>query len=103
MRRFLQSILPPSRRDRSDIQRINALRAKFGRFRDDDLRQTAQTKELIALLAVTAVMADARPQGRVLRIRTKDPPVVFGSRNRFAARDCEAAGRSPIRQGRRSR
>jgi len=57
VRKFLESILAPSRRDQLDIQRINAMRAEFSSLSDDDLRETAQTKELLKLIAVTAVIA----------------------------------------------
>jgi preprotein translocase subunit SecA len=57
VRRFLQSVLAPSRRDGSDIQRINALRARFARLTGSDLRHVAQTTELITLIAATAVIA----------------------------------------------
>ena len=59
MRQFFQSVFASSRRDGSDIQRINTMRAKFVRFNDNDLRQAAQTKDLIALLAATAAITKA--------------------------------------------
>ncbi len=57
MLRFLQSILTSSRRDRSDVQRINAMRADFVRLSDDELRNVAQTKNLLPLMAATAEIA----------------------------------------------
>jgi preprotein translocase subunit SecA len=54
---FLQSIFTSSRRDRSDVQRINALRADFASLSDDELRKVAQTTELLRLIAATAVIA----------------------------------------------
>ena len=55
--KFLDSILKRSRGDRSDIQRINRLRAEFARLSDRELRQATQTSELIPLMAATAVIA----------------------------------------------
>lgn len=57
MRRLLQSILARPRRDGWQIQQINAMRAKFARLSDDELRTAAQTKEFAGLLAATAVIA----------------------------------------------
>jgi len=55
--RFLKSILTSSRRDRSDVQRINAMRAEFTRLSDNELRSAAQTRNLFPLIAATAVIA----------------------------------------------
>ena len=58
MRRFFNSIFAPSRRDASAIQRINAMRVEYSRLSDSELRAVAlQAKELLMLLAVTAVVA----------------------------------------------
>ena len=57
MRRFLDSIFPSARRDRSDLQRINQLRAEYEQFTDEKLRLAAQTKNLLPLMAATAVVA----------------------------------------------
>ena len=63
MRRFLESIFTPSRRDRADIQKINALRAGFAGLTDDQLRAaagragTASRNDLLTIIAVTAAVA----------------------------------------------
>jgi len=57
MRKFLQSILAPSRHDSSQIERINALRAEFSRLNDSELRQAAQTDDQLPLFAATAAIA----------------------------------------------
>jgi hypothetical protein len=57
VRGLLQTILAPSRRDRLDIQRTNAVRAELARLSDDELRKTAGTKELLELFAATAAIA----------------------------------------------
>ena len=57
MRKFLESILAPSRRDHLHIQRINALRAEFSRLTDGELRAAAATNDLAPLVAATAVIA----------------------------------------------
>ncbi len=57
MRKFLRSVLAPSRRDQLDIQKIKAMRAEFSVLSDDDLREAAQTNELLKLMAITAVIA----------------------------------------------
>ena len=57
MRKFLQSILAPSRHDPAQIQRINALRAEFSGLTDDELRQAAQTHDQLTFFAATAVIA----------------------------------------------
>jgi preprotein translocase subunit SecA len=58
MRRFLKSIFAASRRDDSDIERINALRSEYDRLNDTQLRAVAlSAKELLTLIAVTAVVA----------------------------------------------
>src|SRR5581483_5083309 len=58
MRQLLDSIFAPSRHDASDIQKINAMRAEFQRFSDDELRSAGrQANDLLRLLAVTAVIA----------------------------------------------
>src|SRR5260370_28270308 len=58
MRQLLRSIFSPSRRDASDIQRINAMRTEFARLNDNELRAAAaDVKDLLQLMAVTAVVA----------------------------------------------
>ncbi len=58
MRQFLNSILAPSRRDGSAIQKINAMRAEYGRLSDSQLRALAlQARELLTVVAVTAAVA----------------------------------------------
>ena len=58
MRRFLESIFAPSRRDDSGIRRINALRGEFARLSETELRAAAsRARELLPLVAVTAVIA----------------------------------------------
>jgi preprotein translocase subunit SecA len=58
VRRFLNSLFAPSRRDKADIQKINALRAGFAGLSDDQLRAAgARAKDLVTLMAVTAAVA----------------------------------------------
>jgi preprotein translocase subunit SecA len=58
MRQFLRSIFAPSRRDASEIERINAMRAELSRLNDNELRTAAlRAKDLLPLMAVTAVIA----------------------------------------------
>ena len=58
MRRFLNSLFAPSRRDKADIHKINALRAGFAGLSDDQLRAAgARAKDLLTLIAVTAAVA----------------------------------------------
>jgi preprotein translocase subunit SecA len=58
VRRFLDSIFAPSRRDEADIQKINALRAGFAGLSDDQLRAAAAfAQDLLTLVAVTATVA----------------------------------------------
>ena len=63
MRRFLDSLFAPSRRDKADIQKINALRAGFAGLSDDQLRAagaragTTHKKDLLTVIAVTAAVA----------------------------------------------
>ena len=58
MRRFLNSLFAPSRRDKADIQKINALRAGFAGLSDDQLRAAgARAKDLLTMIAVTAAVA----------------------------------------------
>ena len=57
MRKLLQSILAPSRHDSAQIERINALRAEFSNFSDDNLREAAQTDDQLVLFAATAAIA----------------------------------------------
>src|SRR5436305_9422353 len=55
MRQWLSSMLD---RDRSSVQRINAMRAGFTRFDDDELRAIAsKTTELLQWIALTATAA----------------------------------------------
>jgi preprotein translocase subunit SecA len=66
VRRFLDSILAPSRRDGPNIQRINAMRAEYCLLSDSKLRAVAaQAKELLTLVAVTAAVA-SRVLGQAL-------------------------------------
>ena len=56
MRRFLHSVF--ARRDGSEIQKINALRAEYGRLGDSELRARAcEATDLLPLVAVTAAVA----------------------------------------------
>ena len=56
MRHFLNSVF--ARRDRSEIQKINALRAEFSRLSDSELRARAcDANDLLPLIAVTAAVA----------------------------------------------
>ena len=63
MRRFLDSLFAPSRRDGSDIQKINAMRAGFAGLTDDQLRAAAartgstNKKDLLTVIAITAAIA----------------------------------------------
>jgi len=58
VRRFLDYIFAPSRRDKADIQKINAMRAGFAGLSDDQLRAAgARAKDLLTLMAVTASVA----------------------------------------------
>jgi preprotein translocase subunit SecA len=58
MRHLLNSIFAVSRRDESNIRRINAMRAEYSRLSDPDLRAAAaRSKELLQLVAVTAAIA----------------------------------------------
>ncbi len=63
MRRFLDSLFAPSRRDDADIQKINALRAGFAGVSDDQLRAAAggaagvHKKDLLTFVAITATVA----------------------------------------------
>ena len=68
MRRFLDSLFAPSRRDGSDIQKINAMRAGFACLTDDQLRAAAARtgsinksstpkKDLLTVIAITAAIA----------------------------------------------
>ena len=58
MRRFLDSLFAPSRRDGADIQKINAMRAGFAGLTDDQLRAAGtRAKDLLTLIAVTAAVA----------------------------------------------
>jgi preprotein translocase subunit SecA len=58
MRQFLDSIFAPSRRDASDIRRINAMRAEFARLSAADLKAAALSAgTLLEVMAVTAVVA----------------------------------------------
>lgn len=56
MRHFLNSVF--ARRDRSEIQKINALRAEYSRLSDSELRARAcDATDLLPLIAVTAAVA----------------------------------------------
>ena len=63
MRRFLDSLFAPSRRDKADIQKINALRAGFAGLSDDQLRAAGaraiglHKNDLLTVIAVTAAVA----------------------------------------------
>ena len=58
MRQFLRSLLPSLDRDRSAIQRINALRSELTHTSDSQLRTIAvQTKDLLQFMAAAAVAA----------------------------------------------
>ncbi len=58
MRQFLRSIFAPLRRDRSEIERINAMRTELSRLNDTELHAAAlRAKDLLPLMAVTAVIA----------------------------------------------
>ena len=57
MRRFLKSLFAPSRRDEQTIREINELRSQFARHSDGELRKAAQTKDIVAVFAATAVIA----------------------------------------------
>jgi preprotein translocase subunit SecA len=57
MRQIVESLLA-SWRDGADIKRINTMRAELARLKDDELRGVAmRAKELLPLIAVTAVVA----------------------------------------------
>jgi len=56
--RFLNSLFAPSRRDDSDIRRINAMRVEYRRLSDSQLREVAvQARDLPTIFAVTAAVA----------------------------------------------
>ena len=58
MRQFLRSLVASLDRDRSTIQRIDALRSEFGGLSDDKLRVVAvRTKDLLQFMAAVAVVA----------------------------------------------
>jgi len=58
VRRFLDSLFAPWRRDEADIHKINALRAGFAGLSDDQLRAAgARAKDLLTVIAVTAAVA----------------------------------------------
>jgi preprotein translocase subunit SecA len=58
MRHFLSSIFAPSRRDTSDTQRINAMRAELAHLNYNDLITAASgAKDLLQIIAITAVVA----------------------------------------------
>jgi preprotein translocase subunit SecA len=58
VRQFLRSILTSSARDRSSIDRINAMRPEFARLGDDQLRAAAlQANQLLPFIAIAAVAA----------------------------------------------
>ena len=61
MRRFLESLFVPSRKDTSAIERINILRAEFSRLKDNELRVAAsRVKELHPLIAMAHNAATLR-------------------------------------------
>ncbi|MGO9230659.1 MAG: accessory Sec system translocase SecA2 [Bryobacteraceae bacterium] len=58
MRQFLRSILKSLDRDRSSIDRINAMRLEFAHLGDDQLRAAAsKTDQLVSFIAIAAVAA----------------------------------------------
>ncbi|HEX4231048.1 MAG TPA: hypothetical protein VHZ07_20395 [Bryobacteraceae bacterium] len=58
MRPLLNSVFAPSRRDASDIRRINAIRQEYSRLDDAKLDTiAARTSDLLSWLAVTAAIA----------------------------------------------
>lgn len=58
MRKFLYSLLAPSRHDASDIQRIHKLRVELARLADAELRAGAgQAKSMLQVMAIAAVVA----------------------------------------------
>ncbi len=58
MRQFLRSLLASLDRDRSSIDRINAMRLEFARLDDDQLRAAASTaSQLLPFMAIAAVAA----------------------------------------------
>jgi preprotein translocase subunit SecA len=58
VRQFLRFLLPSFDRDRSAIQRINALRSEFANLSNDQLRAgAAQTNNLLQFMAAAAVAA----------------------------------------------
>ena len=58
MRGLLNSVFAPSRRDASDIRKINAIKVELAKLNDDQLNTAAKgPKDLVRLMAVTAVIA----------------------------------------------
>ncbi len=58
MRRFLRSLVASLDRDRSAIQKINAMRSEFARLSDDQLRAVAErTDSLLPFMAAAAAAA----------------------------------------------
>ena len=58
MRQFLRSVFGSLDRDRSSIDRINAMRLELARLGDDQLRATAsKTDQLLSFIAMAAVAA----------------------------------------------
>ena len=58
MRRFLHSLLAPSRHDAGDIQRINRLRVELAQLPDAELRAVfSRAKSMLPVMALTAVAA----------------------------------------------
>src|SRR5258708_40376140 len=58
MSQFLRASVAPSRRDKSEIERINAMRSELSRLNDTELHAAAlRAKDLLPLMAVTAVIA----------------------------------------------
>jgi preprotein translocase subunit SecA len=58
VRQFLKSILPSTRRDANEVDRINAMRDEYKRLGDSELRALAlETSELLKLTAIASVAA----------------------------------------------
>src|SRR5258708_39299770 len=58
MSQFLRASVAPSRRDKSEIERINAMRSELSRLNDAEWHAAAwRAKDVLPLMAVTAVIA----------------------------------------------